>query len=79
MTRYKETKSRHSVTKDFGGKVTVATKIPANTCHPRESVQFRSLDTPPTWNCAKCGKVIRVEKPVNEAFIQDFEEGKAKG
>jgi hypothetical protein len=71
--RYKETKSRHSVTKDFGGKVTVATRIPVNTCHPGESVQFRSLDIPPTWNCGKCGTVIRVEKPVNEALIHEVE------
>lgn len=78
MTRYKETKSRHSVTKDFGDKVTVGTTIPANTCHPGENVQFRSRDNPPTWNCAKCGKEIRVEKPVNEAFIHDLGTGKAK-
>jgi len=49
--KYKETKSRHSVTKDFGGKVQVKTHIPRNTCHPGEPVQFRSQEKPPTWNC----------------------------
>jgi len=73
MAKYKEIKSRHSVTKDFGERVTVGTTIPANTSHRGEAVQFRSLDKPPTWNCAKCGKVIRVEKPVNEAFIHEIE------
>jgi hypothetical protein len=69
MKRYKETKSRNSITKDFGGQVEVKTTVPKNTCHPGENTQFRSLDVPPTWNCAKCGKVLRVEKAVNSATI----------
>ena len=67
--RYRETKSRNSVTKDFGGHVQVKVKIPPNTCHPGENVQFRSLEKPPTWNCDKCGAVILVETPVNTATI----------
>jgi hypothetical protein len=55
--KYKETKSRNSVTKDFGGKVQVKIKIPPNTRHPGQNVEFRSQEKPyPTWNCAKCGK-----------------------
>jgi hypothetical protein len=73
MTKYKETKSRNSITKDFGGKVQVRVKIPANTCHRGESVEFHSLEKPPAWYCAKCGKVLLVETPVNEAFISDLE------
>jgi hypothetical protein len=67
--KYKETKSRNSVTKDFGGTVQVKTKIPPNTCHPGENIEFRSMEKPPTWNCAKCGKVLLVEKPVNSATV----------
>ena len=72
MTQYREIKSRHSVTKDFGSRITVQTKIPQNTCHPGETIQFRSQDRPPTWNCGKCGKVLRVEKTVNEAVIHEI-------
>ena len=67
--RYKETKSRNSVTKDFGGKREVKIKIPPNTCHPGENVQFHSLDNPPKWTCAKCGGVLLVEKVVNSATV----------
>lgn len=70
--KYKEIKSRHSVTKDFGGTVQVKTKIPPNTCHPGEDIQFRSLEKPPTWNCAKCGGVLRVEKVVNTALVDEM-------
>jgi hypothetical protein len=31
--RYKETESRNSVTRDFGGRREVRIKIPVNTCH----------------------------------------------
>jgi hypothetical protein len=71
VKKYKETKSRNSVTKDFGGKVEVKTKIPPNTCHPGANIEFRSLATPPTWNCAQCGGVLLVEKPVNTAMISE--------
>jgi hypothetical protein len=68
--RYKETKSRNSVTKDFGGRVQVKTKVPPNTCHPGENIEFRSQAKPyPTWNCAKCGAVLLVEKTVNAATV----------
>ena len=67
--RYTETKSRNSVTKDFGGTVEVKTKIPRNTCHPGANIQFRSQDKPPTWNCAECGKVLLVETPVNKVTV----------
>jgi hypothetical protein len=67
--KYEERKSRNSVTKDFGGKVEVKTTIPANTCHPGENVEFHSLESPPTWKCAKCGGVLLVEKVVNRATI----------
>lgn len=30
MKKYEETKSRHSVTRDFGGQVSVKTRIPEN-------------------------------------------------
>jgi hypothetical protein len=73
MASYKETKSRNSVTKDFGGRVTVKTKIPPNTCHPGENIEFRSLATPPTWNCAKCGKLILEETPVNQAYVSEVD------
>lgn len=69
MAKYRETKSRHSVTKDYGGKVEGRTSIPPNTCHPREHVEFHALENPPAWYCAKCGKVLLVEKVVNDAFI----------
>ena len=70
--KYKETKSRHSVTKDFGRKVQVKTDIPRNTCHPGEPVQFRSQEKPPTWNCEKCGGLLRVETVVNTALITEL-------
>jgi len=69
--KYKETKSRNSVTKDFGGKVEVRTEIPPNTCHPGENIEFHSLEKPPVWKCAKCGGVLLVEKPVNTAIISE--------
>jgi hypothetical protein len=70
--KYKETKSRNSVTKDFGGRVQVKTKVPPNTCHPGESIQFRSQEKPyPTWNCAKCGNVLLIEKIVNTATVYE--------
>lgn len=71
MRRYKEIKSRNSLTKDFGRKVEVKTRIPVNTCHPGENVSFHSLDNPPKWTCAKCGKVLLTETPVNTAIIQE--------
>ena len=66
---YEEIKSRNSVTKNFGGRVEVKVKIPANTCHPGENVEFHSQEKPPTWKCAKCGKVLLIETPVNTATI----------
>jgi|GEM_PF-1642441 hypothetical protein len=76
MKKCKETKSRNSVTKDFGGRVQVRTKIPSNTCRPGQNVEFRTQEKPyPTWNCAKCGKVLLVEKTVNAAMVRDFEYG----
>ena len=72
MKEYKEIKSRNSLTKDFGGKVQVKTKIPPNTCHPGENIEFRSQAKPPTWNCAKCGGVLLVETPVNKATITEM-------
>jgi hypothetical protein len=69
MKRYTEIKSRNSVTKIDGNKVQVKVPIPANTCHPGENIEFRSLAQPPTWNCAKCGKLLRAEAPVNRAVI----------
>jgi hypothetical protein len=73
MGTFKETKSRNSTTKDFGGKVEVRTKIPANTCHRGENVEYHSLEKPPVWKCAKCGKVLLVETTVNEAIITDHQ------
>jgi len=70
-TKYREIKSRHSVTKDFGGEVQVNIDIPANTCHPGENVEFHSQEKPPTWKCAKYGGVLRVEKVVNTALITE--------
>jgi hypothetical protein len=67
--KYKEIKSRNSVTKDFGGRVEVKVKIPANTCHPKANVEFHSLAKPPVWKCAQCGGVLLVEKSVNTAII----------
>ena len=67
--KYKETKSRNSTTRDFGGRVQVKTKIPPNTCHPNEGVSFHSLAHPPKWTCSKCGKVLLVETPVNSATV----------
>jgi hypothetical protein len=67
--KHKETKSRNSVTKTVGNTVQVRTKIPPNTCHPGENIEFRSLEKPPTWNCGKCGKVLLVEKLVNSATV----------
>lgn len=44
-------------------KVTHKVKVPVNTCHPGENVEFRTQAKPyPTWNCAKCGNLISVEK-----------------
>ncbi len=71
MRKYKETKSRNSVAKDFGGKVEIRTRIPANTCHPGENVQYHTQKKPPVWTCAKCDKVILVETTVNEALISE--------
>lgn len=71
MRKYKEIKSRNSVTKDFGGKVEVKVKIPANTCHPGQNVEFHSMDKPPKWTCAECGKVLLVEKVVNTASVTE--------
>jgi len=71
LTEYRETKSRNSITKDFGDKVEVRTRIPVNTCHRGENVQFRSMDNPQVWTCAKCGKVLLVETKVNEALISE--------
>jgi hypothetical protein len=71
MPKYRETKSRNSITKDYGGKVTVRTKLPANTCHPGTNVSFHSMNKPPIWTCAKCGKILLVETVVNEAVITD--------
>jgi hypothetical protein len=68
-TKYRETKSRNSVTKDFGGNVQVKVTIPANTCHPGANVAFHSLAKPPVWKCAQCGGVLLVETPVNTATI----------
>jgi hypothetical protein len=62
--RYKETKSRNSVKKDFGGKVEVRTKILPNACHPGEDINYNTLANPPVWTCAKCGGVLLVEEPV---------------
>ena len=70
--KYRETKSRHSVTKDFGGEVQVKSKIPVNTCHPDANVEFRSQEKPPTWNCAKCGGVLRRETVVNTAIVAEM-------
>jgi hypothetical protein len=72
MRRYWETKSRKSVTKDFGGAMQVEVVIPANTCHPGATVQFHSLANPPVWKCEKCGGVIREEKLVNAAEITEL-------
>jgi hypothetical protein len=69
--KYKETKSRNSVTKDFGGIREVKTKIPENNCHPGANVQFHSLDNPPKWTSEKCGGVLLVEKVVNTAEITE--------
>jgi hypothetical protein len=69
--KYKETKSRGSTTKDFGGRREVKITIPTNTCHPKANVQFHSLDNPPKWTCAECGGVILVEKVVNTAHITE--------
>jgi hypothetical protein len=69
MKRYEETKSKNSITKDFGSNVTVGTKIPHNTCHPGATIKFHSREKPPTWNCGECGKVILVETSVNTAVI----------
>jgi hypothetical protein len=69
LARYRETKSRNSITEDYGGKVQVRTKVPQNTCHPGENVNFHSLNKPPIWTCAKCGGALLVETVVNEAFI----------
>jgi hypothetical protein len=74
LAKYRETKSRNSTTKNFGNKVEVRTKIPANTCHRGENVQFHSLDKPPFWSCAKCGKALLVETTVNEALISETED-----
>ena len=71
MIKYRETKSRNSTTKNFGGKVEVRIKIPPNTCHRGENVEFHSLETPPAWYCAKCGKVLLVETVVNDALISE--------
>ncbi|MGA2887402.1 MAG: hypothetical protein ABSE51_05070 [Terracidiphilus sp.] len=71
MTKYRETKSRNSITKDFGGKVEVRTKIPKNTCHNGAEVQFHALERPPLWTCAKCGKALLVETSVNDALISE--------
>lgn len=71
MAEYRETKSRNSTTKDFGGKVEVRTRIPVNSCHRGENVQFHSMDKPPVWTCAKCGKILLVETKVNEALISE--------
>jgi hypothetical protein len=67
--KYREIKSRNSVTKDFGGLKQVKVEIPPNTCHPEANVQFRSLEQPPTWNCDQCGTVLLIETPVNTATI----------
>jgi hypothetical protein len=72
MTDYKETKSRNSITKDFGGRVEVGIKIPKNTCHPGEGASFHSLEKPPFWTCNKCGKKIFIETIVNEANIHEL-------
>jgi hypothetical protein len=72
VKKYKEVKSRNSVTKDFGGKVEVKTKIPKNTCHPGAKIEFHSLATPPRWKCAQCGGVLLIEKPVNTAVIAEY-------
>lgn len=69
VKKYREIKSRNSVTKITGRRVQVRTKIPPNTCHPGENIEFRSQAKPPTWNCAKCGKVLRTETPVNTATV----------
>ena len=70
--KYRETKSRHSVKRNFGGRVQAKTKIPVNTCHPGEDIEFRSQEKPPTWNCAKCGGVLRVETVVNTAVVTEM-------
>jgi hypothetical protein len=69
MAKYRETKSRNSIRKVAGNKVTVRTKIPANTCHPGVGVRYHAEGKPPTWYCQQCGKVILVETPVNNAVI----------
>jgi len=69
--KYKETKSRNSVTKDFGGRREVKIKIPASSCHPGANVQFHGLDNPPKWTCGECGGVLLVEKVVNTAEITE--------
>jgi ribosomal protein S27AE len=71
--KYREIKSRNSVTKDFGRRVEVRTKPPKNTCHPGATIQFHSLDKPPKWTCGKCGGVLLVETPVNTAEITEME------
>jgi hypothetical protein len=71
VTKYRETKSRNSRTKDFGGRVQVEITIPPNKCHPGENVSFHSLDKPPKWTCAKCGQTILVETVVNDAQISE--------
>jgi hypothetical protein len=73
LPKYKETKSRNSIAKDYGGKVQVRTTIPENTCHPGENVNYHTLENPRRWACAKCGSTLLVEKVVNEAFISDKE------
>jgi hypothetical protein len=72
MPTYREIKSRNSVTRDYGGRVEVETKIPPNTCHPREIIQWHSLAKPPIWTCA-CGKTLLVETVVNDAIISERE------
>jgi ribosomal protein L37AE/L43A len=74
LPKYRETKSRNSTTKDYGGKVEVKITIPKNTCHPGENVQFHSQDKPPIWTCAKCGKTLLVETVVNDALISEIDE-----
>jgi hypothetical protein len=69
--KYNETKSRNSVTKDFGGRREVKIKIPPNTCHPGANVQFHSQANPPKWTCEKCGGVLLVETVVNTAEITE--------
>jgi hypothetical protein len=71
MRRYKEIKSRNSVTRITGNRVEVKIKLPPNTCHPNENRNFHSLGNPPFWTCAKCGGVLLIEKPVNTALITE--------